>query len=215
MSLLKIFNVYWSSETAGPSPDNNKRTEIFLSGCKKARNGNACKGCFNPDLWYEDYIAEVSPEDLLRQVKKFAPNKFITFVGGEPLDQFLPLAESLFLLKKNGYHIILFSHFLLEDIVKMKPKSTARKILDSIDILIDGEFQQEKCIYNDGNIGDGIFNVIGSGNQVVWDLSEKIDGKVEGLKSSDLVALYVTPQQKLKYITKDEFEILKCDIYGR
>lgn len=204
---LKIFNVYWSSKTAGPSPD-NVRTEIFLSGCKKAKQGNPCKGCFNPDLWNEDYIAEVSPEDLLRQVKKFAPNKYITFVGVEPLDQFFPLAETCFLLAKNGYHILLFSHFLLEEISKMKPKSVARKLLNSVSILIDGEFKQEECIYNKGEIGDGIYNVIGSGNQIVWDLRDRKNGQVEGLKAADLKALYVTPKMELKYITNDDYKEL-------
>ena len=33
---LKVFDVKWTSITAGPSPDSNRRTEIFLWGCNIA-----------------------------------------------------------------------------------------------------------------------------------------------------------------------------------
>lgn len=212
---LKIFNVYWSSETAGVSPDNNRRTEIFLSGCKKATNGNPCKGCFNPDLWGDDYITRVSPEELLRQVKKFAPNKYITFVGGEPLDQLVPLAETCELLNKNGYHITVFSHYTIEEIDHMESQESVKKFLTNIAILIDGEYKEEKKIYDKGNLGDGICQVIGSSNQVIWDLQSRKSAFVYGIEAIDLVALYLTPNNVLKYITKEDFcphkeYFLKC-----
>ena len=48
---VKIYDVKWTSQNAGPSPDNNKRTEVFLFGCSKAANGNPCRECFNPMIW--------------------------------------------------------------------------------------------------------------------------------------------------------------------
>ena len=47
MSGLLIRDLKWSVKTAGPSPFNNERTELFLLGCKKAMSGKPCKGCFN------------------------------------------------------------------------------------------------------------------------------------------------------------------------
>ena len=44
---IKVFDVRLVDTTAGPSPDNNIRTEVFLLGCKKALQGDGCTGCFN------------------------------------------------------------------------------------------------------------------------------------------------------------------------
>ena len=41
---IKIFTVNTSSKTAGLSPANNERIEIFFAGCKMAREGNQCEG---------------------------------------------------------------------------------------------------------------------------------------------------------------------------
>lgn len=210
---LKIFNVYWSSDTAGVSPDNNNRTEIFLAGCKKAIEGNPCKGCFNSDLWEDKYIAYVTAEELLKKIRKFAPNKFISFVGGEPLDQLVPLGETCELLGKNGYHITIFSHYTLEEICNMKPKQSVNKLLKWCSILIDGEYEESTRIYEKGNLGDGIYHVIGSGNQIIWDLRNKNQNIVEGFSADELTAIYVTPDYDLKYITKNEdVRVHSCNI---
>ena len=84
MDKLRIYNAKWSSASAGPSPDDNHRVEIFLAGCKKAATGNACLGCFNVELWKNNvYNAEITPEEARNHINKFAPNKHVTFVGGE------------------------------------------------------------------------------------------------------------------------------------
>ena len=48
---LKVFDIKFNVTTAGPSPNNNKRIELFLLGCDKAMCGHACSGCFNRRLW--------------------------------------------------------------------------------------------------------------------------------------------------------------------
>ena len=54
---LRIFDIKWQVKTAGPSPNENKRIEVFLLGCDKAMQGNPCKGCFNSVTW-DKSIAE-------------------------------------------------------------------------------------------------------------------------------------------------------------
>ena len=115
---MRIFNVKWTSRTAGPSPDDNRRTEIFLAGCKKAAKGHPCQGCFNQELWNkEHYVADASPEQVVNRIQKYAPNKYITFVGGEPLDQLDELIEVCRLLKRAGYHIIVITHYELHKLI--------------------------------------------------------------------------------------------------
>ena len=101
---LKLFDVKLEATTAGPSPDNNIRTEVFLLGCKKAHQGDPCPGCFNSITW-DDSIAEWSYDlvELAAELNKTTPNKYITIGGGEPLDQIDNLIILCKELKKYGY----------------------------------------------------------------------------------------------------------------
>jgi len=167
---LRIFNAKWSSHSAGPSLDDNRRTEIFLAGCLKAMSGHPCKGCFNQELWSSDhYVAEATPSEAFENIKKYAPNKYITFVGGEPLDQIKPLSELCELLKKDRFHIIVITHYLGENIImQAKLRKTYQRLLDNIDALIDGEYEEQFRIWDESKAGDGLHDVIGSGNQRIW-----------------------------------------------
>lgn len=197
---MKIFNVKWTSTSAGPSPDNNKRTEIFLHGCKRAMMGNPCKNCFNPKLWdssknHRDY----SVAEVVKNIVKYAPNKYITFVGGEPFDQIEDLSEVCYLLKVLGYHIIVFTNKELEHNIEKTPYTI--KLLNNIDILIDGEYKETERIYQE-NFGDGLTDAVGSGNQIIWDISYP---HFTGYAARDLAGIYVSPiDDTLKYITKNK-----------
>lgn len=80
---LKVFDVKLEATTAGPSPDDNKRTEVFLLGCEKACQGDSCPGCFNSLTWDMDK-AEFSrdPIELAAFLNECTPNKYITIGGG-------------------------------------------------------------------------------------------------------------------------------------
>lgn len=201
---MKVFDVKWTSVTAGPSPNGNKRSEIFLMGCKDAMDGKPCKGCFNPMIWETKKDArDYSSEEAAERILKFSPNKYITFVGGEPLDQMDDLADTCSILKKNGFHIIVFTHFLLFDII-YDIKKKAMKLLENIDILIDGLYIQEERIYDD-NARDGFHDAIGSGNQVIWDLHGwNVTGYdfVFGFQARDLNGFLVTNQSSTVFLTK-------------
>ena len=80
---IRVFDIKLVATTAGPSPDNNIRTEVFLLGCNKAKSGNPCPGCFNSITW-DSSIAEWSydPVELASELNKITPNKYITIGGG-------------------------------------------------------------------------------------------------------------------------------------
>ena len=67
---IKIFSAYLHSLTAGLSPHKNERVELFFAGCRMAREGNPCDGCFNQDLWYDDYCHIQTAEDIVSYIKK-------------------------------------------------------------------------------------------------------------------------------------------------
>ena len=115
---IKIFDIRWNTITAGPSPYNNERTELFLLGCKKAAQGNPCKGCFNSSLW-DSSKAEFSwdPLEVAKKINELAPNKYISIGGGEPTDQLYYLITLCKELKEYGFHILLYTY---QDFKKIK-----------------------------------------------------------------------------------------------
>jgi organic radical activating enzyme len=182
--MLRIFNAKWTSLSAGPSPDRNRRTEIFLAGCKKAAEGYPCPGCFNVELWSsEAYVASQSPEEAFQHIKKHAPNKYITFVGGEPLDQLTPLSYLCKMLHEDGFHIIVITHYSIENLWANSSNSDMSRLLNNIDIIIDGEYDASQRIWDDSKAGDGLHDVIGSGNQRICDMANGIAIKAGNIES--------------------------------
>ena len=206
MENLKIYNVKWQSRSAGPSLTGT-RSEVFTAGCRKACEGTPCKGCFNVDLWEEkNAIASETPEAAAANIMRFAPTKEVTFVGGEPLDQAEALTETCKILKANGYHIVVISHYLMADIMNKH-----RELLENIDILIDGEYDHTQRIWDESRAGDNVHDVIGSANQIVWDFrkwNEDRSKAVQGVSAGDLYALALDINQELHYImaSKDAAE---------
>ena len=156
---IKIFSAYLHSLTAGLSPHKNERVELFFAGCKMARDGNPCNGCFNQDLWYDDYCHIQTAEDIVSYIKKMTKNKYITIVGGEPLDQEQGLIELLQLLDKEDFHIVLITHYTIDEV---NPN-----ILQYTDIVIDGKYDSSKRIF-DTDTRPGVHHVVGSSNQKIW-----------------------------------------------
>ena len=181
---LKVFDIRYETFTAGPSPYNNSRTEVFLLGCKKACQGDPCPGCFNSATW-DISKAEwgYDPVELAAFLNENTPNKYITIGGGEPLDQIDNLIILCQELKKYGYHILVYTW---RDLVKVRkgyrtPDMTdnnnkypishkkVEELLKYIDILVDGEFDANEKLYKH-DTPDGFYGSIGSGNQKVWDI---------------------------------------------
>lgn len=215
---IKLFNVTWSTDTAGVSPHNNMRTELFFKGCNKAISGNACRGCFNTKLWDNTAEYTYTPEEMANQIIKNAPNKYITIGGGEPTDQIDGLIELTKLLKKAGFHIMVYTWRSLEYTLskcdslllgeKIKDANFMQKmklLLDNIDMLVDGIYDEDKRLY-DKDAGDGLLSSIGSGNQVVWDVRDynKEKGLVAGYRMEDLGGLYIKSNNDLVYILKED-----------
>ena len=229
---LKVFDIRWRTDTAGPSPNNNERVEVFLLGCKKAMNGNPCVGCFNSPTW-DDSIAKFSqdPIALADFIASTTTSRYLTIGGGEPTDQIESLIPFAKRLKEHGFHIMMYTWRSLKSIIN-EAKEIAisvyvdpvpsnknfsrgfihnfKELLKHLDILVDGEFKQNECLYQE-ELGDGMLSSIGSGNQIIWDIKLTNDNKNEniiptyfGYKLEELVGLYIKPDTNdLVYITKE------------
>ena len=116
------------------------RTAVFFSGCPFH-----CKGCFNKELWDYNYGIEFTQkikEEIFSSIDDHISG--ISILGGEPLC-------------KENYDIVLN---LCKDFKAAFPNKTiwlwtgytldavSAEILNYIDVLIDGQFIQEKYDYN-------------------------------------------------------------------
>jgi anaerobic ribonucleoside-triphosphate reductase activating protein len=124
------------------------RVSLFVSGCT-----NRCKGCFQPETWDfsygEPYTGET--EDFL--IKELSMDYYdgLTILGGEPFE---PSNQEVLIglirrVKKElpAKNIWMYTGFTYEkDLVPGGCRYTAvtDEILDSVDILVDGRFEEDK-----------------------------------------------------------------------
>ncbi|MDD3766634.1 MAG: anaerobic ribonucleoside-triphosphate reductase activating protein [Eubacteriales bacterium] len=112
------------------------RYVVFTQGCP-----HRCEGCHNPDTFDYDGGYEVDVDELVGDIDKNPILDGVTFSGGEPViqaDALLPLAKAV---KDRGLHLMLYSGYTFEQILKIK---AGAKLLGYVDILVDGPFELDK-----------------------------------------------------------------------
>lgn len=147
------------------------RTTLFVTGCT-----HDCKGCFNKEL--QDFGAgEVWTQEDEDNFVSYVKNDNVVGVnilGGEPMQQVMDdcLPNLLKRVKEEtGKSIWLWSGYLLEQILEDEKR---RKILEYVDVLVDGRFEIDKRNIN--------LKYRGSENQRVIDVKKTL--------MSDSVVLY-------------------------
>ena len=153
--MLNLSNIITDSIVDGPGI----RTTIFSQGCP-----HHCPGCHNPSTWSFEGGTKLSVETVFEIVKSNPLCKGVTFSGGEPFVQAEAFARLAVLLKSAGYEVASYSGFTFEQLQKGTPEQL--KLLESIDVLIDGPFiQAERSLST-------IFR--GSKNQRILNVSESL-----------------------------------------
>lgn len=111
---------------------------LWTQGCP-----HHCKGCFNLETWDFDSGKEFKEEDkeyILQNIDKNNIKRNLSILGGEPLcNQNIQGVISLCKAFKEKYPekiIYVWTGYVLEEF-----DDTQKKILDYIDVLIDGKFE--------------------------------------------------------------------------
>ena len=133
------------------------RYVLWVQGCSIR-----CPGCFNERFQplVENNLVEV--DALAAKILSVKEIEGVTFSGGEPMLQPRALYELSKILKENGLTVMCYSGYTLEEL-RQKEDDYIRKLLGTLDILIDGPFIKEKK-------SDLLWR--GSSNQKVHFLSE-------------------------------------------
>ena len=130
------------------------RTVVWTQGCP-----HHCPGCHNASTWDFNDGALIDVEDVITELKKIKNQDGITLSGGDPVCQ----AEACYEISKAahsmGLNVWCYTGFTYEQML-LNPK--ARKLLEQIDVLVDGKFVQEEKsydIYFRGSINQRIIDV--------------------------------------------------------
>lgn len=153
---FRVYKILKNTKVEGPG----NRYCIWFQGCSRH-----CKGCWAKATWDFDSGKELDTEDILNDILKTPNIEGVTFLGGEPFEQFKALLELAKGVKKNGLSILCFTGNKMEDIQKYYPE-----ILQYIDILIDGEYKE--------NEKDFLRPWVGSKNQRYFFLSNRYDESI-------------------------------------
>ena len=124
------------------------RVSLFVSGCR-----NACKGCFQPETWNFHFGNVFSAETEEEIIKALEPEHIsgLSLLGGEPFEEenqavLAPFCEKI----KEIYptkNIWCWTGYIYDkDLIKGGRKYTefTDRLLNCIDVLVDGPFIEEK-----------------------------------------------------------------------
>lgn len=162
------------TEVHGPG----KRFALWLQGCPLL-----CNGCINPEMLPEKGGSDMRVSQMTslisRQVNGGFPIDGLTLMGGEPMTQAVAVADILQWCKKNTeLNTILFSGYTLESL-RQSNNSDIQRILDILDVLIDGRYIEAKR-----SMGD----IRGSSNQRIHHLNDK---KLQGVPFTRKTAEFI------------------------
>lgn len=131
---MRVYKILKNTTVEGPG----RRFCIWFQGCKKH-----CKGCFANETWDFDAGVKYSVSELYELIKLQHNIEGITFLGGEPFEQAKELSQLSKLIKKENLSIVCFSGYTIEEL-KSKNSKYINELLNQIDLLIDGGFEQDK-----------------------------------------------------------------------
>ncbi|WP_261378394.1 anaerobic ribonucleoside-triphosphate reductase activating protein [Paenibacillus agilis] len=139
------------------------RSVIFLSGCP-----HRCVGCHNPQSWNMQAGEVLSVEEAAAELLS-NPLSDITLSGGEPFLQAREVKRLARILREAGRNIWAYTGYTLE-YIKQSGTKDMNELLTYIDVLVDGQFLQERRRPE--------LRFRGSDNQRIWKLS---NGNPDGL----------------------------------
>ena len=122
------------------------RYSIYLAGCR-----HHCRGCQNPESWNPSAGTPLTPEKIEKIICEINANPLldgITFSGGDPLyhpQEFLALVKQI--KEATGQNIWCYTGYLYDVDLPEGGKvhtDVTEEMLSYIDVLVDGEFVQEK-----------------------------------------------------------------------
>jgi anaerobic ribonucleoside-triphosphate reductase activating protein len=143
---MNVANIKWYDIADGPGV----RVSLFVSGCT-----NGCKGCFQPETWDFNFGTPYTQEteDKIIEALRFNRCSGLSVLGGEPfeIENQKVLVNLIERVKSEvGKSVWMWTGTLYDrDLIVESDKhkrleGVTDRILNSIDVLVDGPFVQER-----------------------------------------------------------------------
>lgn len=117
-----------------------RRACVWVQGCPIH-----CKGCGVPWTWNPKKGSLISVDEIWEKILE-SKTKYdiegITFLGGEPFEQAVALAELGRRAQQNGLSVMAFSGYYKEQLEEMN-KPGWQELYNVTDLFIDGPFEQD------------------------------------------------------------------------
>lgn len=151
------------------------RTTIFAQGCR-----HHCPGCFNPETHDFNGGELFEVKEVFEKIKDDPFLDGVSFSGGDPLEQPEAFAELAEMIKQDNpdRNIWCWTGYKLEYLLKNKIHEPGmKKLLDSIDVLVDGRFEQD--------LFSELLKYRGSSNQRIIDMNRTRELNYEEIVTMD------------------------------
>ena len=116
------------------------RTVVWTQGCP-----HHCPGCHNASTWDFNEGALIDVKDVIEELKTIKNQDGITLSGGDPVCQSDACYEISKAAHEMGLNVWCYTGYTYE-MMLTNPKM--RRLLDQIDVLVDGKFIQEEKSYD-------------------------------------------------------------------
>ena len=122
------------------------RCVLFLQGCT-----HYCPGCQNPETHDIHGGTPCNTQAILNDILTDKNLDGVTLSGGDPLLQPKACTEIAKACKQHGLSVWVYTGYLFEDIYTEKLDKDAANLLQYIDVLVDGLFDEvlksENCLW--------------------------------------------------------------------
>lgn len=130
----RIYKILKQTRVEGPGV----RYCIWFQGCSKH-----CSGCWAKATWDSNGGYEIDVRDILNDILNTKTIEGVTFLGGEPFEQYDAIRFLAENIKAASLSVLCFTGKSFKEI-----KENFSDILPYIDLLIDGEFKEEEKDYS-------------------------------------------------------------------
>lgn len=131
---LRVYKIIEKTYVEGPGV----RFCIWVQGCSRH-----CDGCWQTGTWDKAGGVLMSIDEIFEKIKRRDDIEGVTFLGGEPFEQALPLGILAKKIQEISLSVLTFTGFYVEELQKMSDDNV-KLLLENTDLLIDGPFVKEK-----------------------------------------------------------------------
>lgn len=128
--IFKLAGIVKESYVDGPGI----RLTVFVQGCN-----HHCFGCHNKHTWDFNSGIDYDTEEVIKEFDSNSLLSGITFSGGEPMEQPLPLTLIAKHVHSKNKNVWCYTGYTYEDL-KCKNDKDINEFLKEIDFLVDGPF---------------------------------------------------------------------------